>query len=197
MQLSSSTLDVPTARSLLACFNSDGALEPIQKLFNRLTDSELEPLLALVNRHVLSDSHTLFQLERTYQDLLARGTLDQSLAQLGRLTENEEFVAALVVVLKDKYSSRYRGELLLALEELSKKLSAENVATGLDVGLTLAEARAAVLAATAQQAARGADALARWNEALARFFAGAARLTCWDHGSGTLNSTCTTPPSSM
>ncbi len=142
MQLSSSTLDVPTARRLLACFNSNGALEPVQQLFDQLSDDELEPLISLANRHILSDPAVLYQLERTVQDLAAQGILDESLTQLGRLLENEEFVAALVATLKDKYFSRQRNEILVALEQLSIHVTPAKVAIGLDAGLTLAETRA-------------------------------------------------------
>ena len=66
-----------------------------------------------------------------------------------------------------------QGETDATVTRFSTALDRLNYIMGtVSAAMTLAEARAAVLAATAQQAARGADALARWNEALARFFAG-------------------------
>src|SRR4051812_30756021 len=53
MELTSPVLDAPTARSILHCFNSYGALEPIEKMIGGLSDRELQPIVEAVNQYLL------------------------------------------------------------------------------------------------------------------------------------------------
>lgn len=139
MDLSSPEMNVPTFRSLLSCFNAQGGLEPIQQLVNRMSDSQVESLIAVSNRYFLQDQKVLYQFNRTWRSLEERGTIDETLRQFGRVSENEEFLSSLIVLLKEKYVSGRNGKLLLALERLSKKLDPGSVAHGIDLAVTVAE----------------------------------------------------------
>jgi hypothetical protein len=140
IDLSSSTIDVPTFRRLLHCFNSNGGLDPIERLVNRLSDSEVRPLVDFSNRYVLNNNRIMYQLERTYYSLSDRKILDNTFTQLGRLLGNQEFVSSGIALLKEGYA--HDRNVLRAVEHLATKIKADNVADALDVGLTVARAQA-------------------------------------------------------
>src|SRR4051812_8189878 len=43
LTLERAEIDVPTFRKILHCFNSNGALEPVEALANRLSDADIQP----------------------------------------------------------------------------------------------------------------------------------------------------------
>lgn len=157
LSLSSSTMDAVTARGLIGCFNSYGAIDEFSRLAKRLDNTELQAILDVGNKYILNNEKLMFQLERTFNDLSQAGILDESLDQLGKLLENAEFVAAAVALLKEGYTARDERpwpvrmvqprppraemEVLKALEILSQKLSPESVADGIDYALSFAGAR--------------------------------------------------------
>ncbi|MCM2276786.1 MAG: hypothetical protein NDJ89_01765 [Oligoflexia bacterium] len=143
IELSSPTLDVPTLQSLVKCFNAHGAMDAIEQLVEKAPREHVEAIVQASNKYLMGDARTLFELERTHQTLRQRGTLDESLRQLGRILENEEFVSSGLALLKDEYEAgvRSNGKLLRAFELLSQKLEPATLATALDAALTLAESR--------------------------------------------------------
>ncbi len=101
LNLSTSTVDAPTAKAMVSCLNSNGSLAEVAKLFDRLENNDLQNILDVANEYTLNDAASLFQIEKTLQDLTAKGTLDESFDQLGKLLENEEFVSASIALLNE------------------------------------------------------------------------------------------------
>ncbi|MGK5089109.1 hypothetical protein WDW86_16250 [Bdellovibrionota bacterium FG-2] len=147
LDLSSSEINVGTFKELLHCFNSNGSLEPIERLVNNLKDEQLEALVATSNKYVLNNPAVLYEVEKTFYALDDQHILDESLLQLGRLLENDEFVASAIGLLKDGYFAKSEAtvgvaphadkEILKVLELLSARLTNENVIDTLDLGLSL------------------------------------------------------------
>ncbi|HLE01020.1 MAG TPA: hypothetical protein VJB59_12205 [Bdellovibrionota bacterium] len=150
MSLTNPTLDVKTTRELLDCFNSNGALQELATLVGKLDDARLEPIVSAINKYILNDSKILYQLEETHQTLVDAGVLDRTLFQVGRLLENDEFVASLVALLQDGYFASTTlhvvgrnpdKKLLRAFERVSTKITPETIPGTLNAALTLAESR--------------------------------------------------------
>jgi len=146
--LSRSTLDVATFKKLIACLNSNGEINPIQKLVERI-DSEdrlhhtndLETLVDFQNRFVLNNSRLIYEFMQTYYALDQRKQLDQSFQLFGRLVENDEFISAGMNALQTGYFKSNHENLLKAFEELSSKITPEGVDQLLTLGMTLARSQ--------------------------------------------------------
>lgn len=144
----STTLDAPTFRALIHCFNSYGALQPFDDLTAKLSDEELQPVVDAILRYVLDQPQILYELDQSYQSLDGGGKLTGEYQSLGKLLENDEFIVSAVVLLKDAYyqpqnsllrlfsTPKADPQVLAALNYLSQKVTAENTATGIDVGIT-------------------------------------------------------------
>lgn len=151
VELSSSTLDVVTLKKLIACLNSNGEIDPIQKLVERIdfedrlhhTD-DLEAWVDFQNRFILSNPRLIYELTQTYYALNQRKQLDQSFWLFGRLAENDEFISAGMNVLQSGYFKSNRENLLKSFEELSSKVTPEGIEQLLKVGLTLARSQSFV-----------------------------------------------------
>ena len=137
----------PTAfRGLLSCLNGGGSLDAYQRLVEKLSDQDLQPLLNLINGSVLAQPERLFELQTTFRALKASGSIDRVLKQFGILVSNEDFVSSSVALLKEAYlvegsfwsGRRADPKLLKALERLAPKLTPQNTLAGLNAGLTLA-----------------------------------------------------------
>ncbi|MGZ3699528.1 MAG: hypothetical protein ACXWP5_15395, partial [Bdellovibrionota bacterium] len=144
LNLSSPTMNVPQFRTLIKCFNSQGAIQAIQDLVQSLNDTDLKPIVDMSNRYILTNSKLLYQLEQTYYTLNDHGILDETLDQFGKLLENDEFIAATIGLIEEGYAqqpssslfSKFTGlfsssatppspdmKLLRALEKLAPKLN--------------------------------------------------------------------------
>ncbi len=144
VDLSRADLDVPTFRKLVSCFNSNGTLEPIERLTLRATDAQLQPLMAMVNETLLNNPTLLFDLRTTYGEWVGRQMLDTAFSKLGVVLENEDFVASAVVLLKGAYEAIDDRSLLLeGIAKLSTKIQANSVRGAMDGIISLAESRVA------------------------------------------------------
>jgi len=152
LDLSNSWIDGPTFKKMINCFNANGAMPDTAALINYLSEDELEPLVKVFNRYVLSDKW-LYKLERSYQRLESTGTLSETLEQFGRIIENEEFVGSGIALLKKGYfaqNGKLKEGILQALELIGRKLNEyessgnlhSRVSEALDVALSVADAKA-------------------------------------------------------
>src|SRR6185295_9248682 len=103
LDVSGAALDTKTFRSLVKCLNSGDNLAPLAALTDKVADEDLEPLLSTINKYWLNNPKKLYQVEKTYDDLLAKGLLDPTFKDLGKLLENEEFWTNLIVTLREAY----------------------------------------------------------------------------------------------
>lgn len=149
LNLANANLSVADFRRVLHCFNSNGGLEPIENLSNRMSDADLRPIVDVGNHYIINNRKLLFQLEQTYFTLSNLKILDSTFAQFGRLLQNDEFVSSSIALLKEGYSAE-RGpngiagdrSILLALQQFSTRITYDNTASMIDVALTLARSRA-------------------------------------------------------
>ncbi len=161
LNLSKPTLDVTTFRKIADCFNSNGAIDPLWRLTQRLSHEELTPLVNLVNQYILSNRPILFELENTYNSLKSNKALDVTLKQVGRLLENEDFIASLITLVKRAHQAELvpgsdldnqskvskkpvvaNLRVLRSLERISRKLNPQSVSKGIDIALNLLDAKA-------------------------------------------------------
>lgn len=157
--LSDYGLDVTTTRKLMHCFNAEGALDPLDKLVQSLSDSQLTPIVNLANNHLIGNPKLLYQYDQSFKQLEKSKLLDHLFAQLGRLIENDEFIAAAIAVLKENYykpdrprsdllsisnlnqKSETNRQLLEALKIAADEITPERVALVLDALLIFSEAK--------------------------------------------------------
>lgn len=149
MELSQPHLDVITFKKLVACFNSNGAIEPFQRWVNRIEaddqlnhTQDLQAIVDFQNKYILSQPQLIYQLNQTYQALDRREQIDPLLQQFGQLIENDEFVTAAIRLFKVSYFDTNHQKIFKAFEEISRQLIPERMAQGLDFGLTLSQSRA-------------------------------------------------------
>jgi hypothetical protein len=154
IDLGAPTFTVTTWRLLVHCLNSYGALDPIDHLNQKLSDSDLQPIVDSVSKYLLNQSTTLYELEQSYLTYESQGQLDKTLANLGNFLSNDEFVVSSLILLKDAYYEKNSSvfglfsnstgdpNFLTALQYLAPKFNPGNVNTGIDVGMTVAVAPA-------------------------------------------------------
>ncbi len=144
INLSSSVLNNATFRSLLSCFNANGALEPIDQLINGpngLTDQELSPIVTFVNKYLLGNKERLYEVESTFHTLDHHGILDSYFTQIGRLLENDEFISSGLSIFKDAYLGPYAPDLLKTIEAFGKKLTDANCSDGIELGINISDSK--------------------------------------------------------
>ncbi|MCM2323347.1 MAG: hypothetical protein NDJ90_08810 [Oligoflexia bacterium] len=137
MDLSAPTLDVPTLRRIVKCFNANGAIDALERFVERGPEARLEALLRGGNRYLLGEPGSLYELDRTYGVLRDAGLLDESLLHLGRILQQEELISASLALL-----SSSEPRVLRAWGLLAERLNGPAVARALDLSLTLVETRA-------------------------------------------------------
>ena len=145
-------IDPETARQLVRCLNSNHTLDAYERLVGQLKDNELQPILDLANRYVLSDPARLYELLTTFRTLKSQSAIDRVMRQFGILISNEEFVSSSLGMLKEVYlveGSRWSGRradptLLKALERLSRKVTPPQMLDLIEGSLSVAESRASV-----------------------------------------------------
>ncbi|MFZ9595220.1 MAG: hypothetical protein ACO3A2_03995 [Bdellovibrionia bacterium] len=135
--MSSSTLDVAQSREILHCFNSSGALDPLDRLVSRLTDAELLPFVRGLNKYVLNNEKKLYELERTYRSMDEKGLLAPVLLSFGKMIEDDRWVSSIFSLLQSGFEGQKQQEVLKALELLSEKLQSKTVSWSLDLSHSL------------------------------------------------------------
>ena len=164
LKLSSATIDVPTLRGLLDCFNSNHSLDPLANLVHHLSDSDLAPLVRVSNQYLLQNKTRFFQLDQTYQALNHQGIFGQTAqtaltpsvlgslySQLGRFLENKDFLVSTINLLRDSfYVTDPTGQnppqpdrnLLKLMRALAPKLTYDNAADGIGAAVATADSNA-------------------------------------------------------
>jgi hypothetical protein len=99
LDLSSPQIQGQELRAVLKCFNAYGALDPIQKLFDRLTDDQLNALVKLGNEKIVGDPTLLYELEQSYYDGKNTGALDSSLKSVALLFDNPDLITSILALL--------------------------------------------------------------------------------------------------
>lgn len=96
LDLSKSTLDVPTTRSLLRCLNSNHSIEEFEALIKKLTDEQLGVLLEVVNQEIMLKPSVLRAIDQSWDQMDQRGILNRALDKLSRVLAHGKFVSSAV-----------------------------------------------------------------------------------------------------
>ena len=144
ISLSKSTLDVPTFKRLVNCFNSNGSIQPIANLVAKMSDAEIGVVTDTLNRHFLQDDTAIFKLERSFGDLDQAKQLDPAFTSLGKWLENDDLVVATLSLLKDAWVPG--SYVLESLEYLGNQATYDRFATALNVAQNLTGSPVAGLA---------------------------------------------------
>ncbi len=144
VDLSRDELDVTTTRQLVDCLNSQGALGSFATFVHTLKDDELAPFVNSVNRSILRAPQKLFALEKTFNDLDARGELTETIGALSVLLKNETLIEKSISLLREAYAPRGAIDplLLASLAQISEHLTAPLLSDLMDFALVLTESRA-------------------------------------------------------
>jgi hypothetical protein len=138
LDLSNPEIDVPTFRKLTDCFNSQGALDPVARLVRSLEDSELDPIVRLLNASLLNNSRRIYDLNASFDRLSRLRLLDSVLDEAGRLLENTAFIESGIQLLDRAYRAKQDDLFLTVLARLSDRFDPEFVEDFLDLGMNLA-----------------------------------------------------------
>ncbi|MBI3558601.1 MAG: hypothetical protein HY074_20220 [Deltaproteobacteria bacterium] len=96
LNLSTSSLDVPTARALVTCLNSNGSIPEYAALVAKMTDSQLGVMLDVVNAEIMTQPTRLRQLDQSFTQMDQRGIWDRGLSKLAVLLKKGKFVRAAI-----------------------------------------------------------------------------------------------------
>ena len=134
MVLPGPTMTVEDVRKILGCFNAYGALRAIAKVFDRMSDGDIAPLVAGFSKYVIKNPALLHRPRRTYLSLDREGSLAPALDQLGSLLARAEsrLRDGGAAALNQAYLGSGEADpvLLKAVEKLAVKLTSENTRRG-------------------------------------------------------------------
>jgi len=153
MNLTSSTISVPTFRAMLDCLFANQKNKALRDLFNSpppdgMTDLEVKPIVDHLNKYILNDKKRLFEIESTHNSLVKQGILEDSLDKLGQLLQNEKFITDSIVLFSDGFftpgSSSLTPDykLLQSIELIAKGLKPEELMGGLEVAILVSKSHA-------------------------------------------------------
>ncbi|MGK5082569.1 hypothetical protein WDW37_04620 [Bdellovibrionota bacterium FG-1] len=142
MDLSRSQLDLVSTRKLVECLDHGSALGAVGTWIRSLKDEELLPLITSVNRTFLNQPDLLFALERSFSDMDEQGVLRPTLASVGQLLNQDEWIDRSIRILKKIYAptGKLDPQLLQALAKLSTLLTEEKVSDAIDLAILLTSA---------------------------------------------------------
>ena len=109
-----------------------------------MSDDELQPIVDSINRSFLGDAKTLFELNRLFADLRARGRARSNRRQLRHpARRRSSSIRDRSRCSSARSSSRTAPASILAshVERLSRELTPDHVADGLDLALLATDAR--------------------------------------------------------
>ncbi|NDD91531.1 hypothetical protein EBZ37_05545, partial [bacterium] len=127
INIRSSDVSVPQFRELLACLNSNGSIKEIQSLTDKMSDEELLPLVRVGSEQFFKNSVYLYRFEKTFNQWVAAGFLDQDLDQIGALIRNDRWIRSLLGLM-----SKADSKLYPALQIVAKELSPAKVGKALE-----------------------------------------------------------------
>lgn len=148
LDLSKETLSVRAARGLMACLNSNGSIQEFADLLNGIDDAELESLLGVVNREILTNPDRLKEITVTFDQMDSRGTFDRAMTATARVLENPDFLTAVLAAVQkggrvatDDGASVLDPEILTAISIAAKEFEAgngstANTARALEIGVS-------------------------------------------------------------
>lgn|GEM_PF-2805956 len=141
LSLGQDTIDVPLFRKIVHCMNAYGAIDPVERMITRMSDTELFPLVDSGNVYLLKNRTRIYEFRQTFDMLKQKKILDETFRDVSRITENSAFVVASMALMRNSYNSPNRQPILRALEILSTRINPSDTADLLDVLLTLGSAK--------------------------------------------------------
>jgi hypothetical protein len=139
LQLTSSRISAPDTRKLVQCLNANGSLGPVAELMGVMSDAELDSVLELVNEAILDQPKVHARWDSLWRALGPHS--EKWLSPWAPLLEQGELASSALRVLE---SSWKREPKLVegVLKRLATVIEPKDLASNLDVALTLARARA-------------------------------------------------------
>lgn len=141
VSLNSDALDVPTARNLVSCLNSHGAIPEYDTFVKSLSDEDLSAFLSVANNGFLKNRRRLKELDLSFEFLDQKGVFDPALKAMSSVLKNQAFISNLLTLVKkvafesqDDGRRRLSLDLLKSIEALSPELNRENLQVALDLG---------------------------------------------------------------
>jgi hypothetical protein len=193
MDLSGSNLTPASFRELLNCFNALGALDPIAKMVARLSDPQLQPLVDVVNNHLLGNHARMYELQQTYDTMKASGELDTMLAEIANVLspQYQAMLTSGIEVARESYyvsqsslfhSAQPDQTLLGAMAKIAPKITPDNVSELLQWGLTYTKSRAFADVQTKFGPRQGSRDLQTLTTGMLAYMAGAGQNGHYDAG---------------
>ena len=100
LNLGRADLDVGSARTLVNCLNANGSIQEYAILFNRLSDTQLQSLLTLVNRHVMLRPDRLRLIDQSMKQADERQIIDRTFSTLAPLLDQPRAIMAAIRILQ-------------------------------------------------------------------------------------------------
>lgn len=146
MDLSQSSMDPETVVKLVKCFNSQGALPQTEAFVVKMFEkARLQTLITTANKYVLDNRQILFQLEKTYFDLEDKNLSGPIFEGVGKMLENDAFVAASLGLLKEGFEAsmlKPGKPFFKAMEKLGSRVTHPNIESLVDTSYSIADAPA-------------------------------------------------------
>ena len=96
LNLSTSSLDVPSARALVTCLNSNGSIPEYAALVAKMSDAQLNVMLDVVNAEIMTQPTRLRQLDQSFTQMDQRGIIDRGFSKAAVLLSKGKFIRAAI-----------------------------------------------------------------------------------------------------
>ncbi len=96
LNLSTASLDVPTARALVTCLNSNGSIPEYAALVAKMSDAQLGVMLDVVNAEIMTQPTRLRQLDQSFTQMDQRGIIDRGFSKAAVLLSKGKFIRAAI-----------------------------------------------------------------------------------------------------
>jgi len=141
LNLSAPTLTTDEARTVLKCFNAYGALDPLQKLVDKMSDDQLGSFVQVANVYLLKNPSLLYELEQNFYSQRSDGSLKTSMEAFSTLLQKPEFISGLLQLF-DAQSPESKTKVLGIIQSVGAKLDPQTIDEAFTTTLTLTSSKA-------------------------------------------------------
>jgi len=143
LDLSQSTLSVPTMRSFVNCLNAHGSIQPVSDLVKSLSDQQLTTVASVINQEVLGNPGRMQLVDQSFLQMDQQGMIRALFEKLSQILENKDFIQTILNLLKNgAVAQNGAGDMVLdqdvltSFQLLANELTRENAARLLEVLVT-------------------------------------------------------------
>jgi hypothetical protein len=137
LDLGGSQFTSTNLREIVKCFNSKGALEPLQQLMDKMSDTQVDSFAQVLNQSLLHNPTLLFDYEQNFYAQKQDGELAASLQTFSQILDNPDLITSLFSLLDTSFNKNSKNQILTLLQSLGTKLDPVTVDGALSTSVTM------------------------------------------------------------